>query len=103
MAQRTTSIDLDKDPVHGRLKAEKIIEKVKEFSSGNPTELVLWILEDAVTAGIFAEDIEKIINVAIKIGSRKEGRTAVVGSKEIDYGLGRMYQAYADMENMPYQ
>ena len=50
------------------------------------------------------EGIEKIILTAKKYsGSRKEGKTAIVGPKEIDYGLGRMYQTFSELEGLPYE
>ena len=108
MAQITTTVDLEKElttfVAKGRLSADEIIKKVEEFYTRNPTKLVLWALEEAVTSGISGEEIEKIILTAKKFSARrKEGKTAIVGPKEIDYGLGRMYQAYAGIENLPYE
>jgi ribosomal protein L23 len=108
MAQISTSVDMDRElttfEVKGTLTADEIIKKVEEYYSMHPTKLVLWVMEHAVTAGITSEEIEKIILTAKKnSGSRKEGKTAIVGPKDIEYGLGRMYQAYADIESMPYE
>ncbi len=90
--------------VKGRLTADELIKKVEEFYTGNPTRLVLWLLEDADSSGIMPEDIERVIILAKKYsGSRKNGKTAIVGPKDIDYGMGRMYQAYADIEDLPYE
>ncbi|UCD65437.1 MAG: hypothetical protein JSW69_05270 [Deltaproteobacteria bacterium] len=84
--------------------AEEIIKKVEEYYIKHPTKLVLWVMEHAVTSGISSEEIEKIILTAKKnSGGRKEGKTAIVGPKDIEYGLGRMYQAYADIESLPYE
>ena len=108
MAQISTSVDMDRElttfEVKGTLTADEIIRKVEEYYSMHPTKLVLWVMEHAATAGITSEEIEKIILTAKKnSGSRKEGKTAIVGPKDIEYGLGRMYQAYADIESMPYE
>ena len=108
MAQIETIVDLEKDltmyVVNGELSADEIIKKVIVYYTKHPTKLVLWVMEDAFTAGISTGDIEKIILTARKYaGSRKEGKTAIVGPKEIDYGLGRMYKTFSEMEGLPYE
>jgi hypothetical protein len=108
MARIETTVDLEKDltmyVVNGKVSADEIIEKVVEYYTKHPTKLVLWVMEDAFTEGISTEEIQEIILTAKKYsGSRKEGKTAIVGPKEIDYGLGRMYQTFSEIEGLPYE
>jgi hypothetical protein len=108
MARIVTTVDLEKDltmyVVNGKVSADEIIEKVVEYYTKHPTKLVLWVMEDAFTEGISTEEIQEIILTAKKYsGSRKEGKTAIVGPKEIDYGLGRMYQTFSEIEGLPYE
>jgi len=108
MARIETTVDLEKDltmyVVNGHLSADEIIEKVIVYYTEHPTKLVLWAMADAFTSGISTGEIEKIILTAKKYsGSRKEGKTAIVGPKEIDYGLGRMYQTFSELEGLPYE
>ena len=96
--------DLSVFTVNGELIADEIIERVEEFYTRHPTKLVLWIMDDVDLSAITSESIERIIQTAKKhSGKRQEGKTAIVGSRDIDYGLARMYQAYTGFENLPYE
>ena len=106
MARIETTVGLEKNltmyVVNGRVSADEIIEKVVEYCTTHPTGLVLWVMENAFTKSI--SEIQKIILTAKKYsGSRKEGKTAIVGPKEIDYGLGRMYKTFSEIEGLPYE
>ena len=96
--------DLSVFTVNGELAADEIIERVEEYYTRHPTKLVLWIMGDVDLSAITKEGIERIIQIAKKnTGKRKEGKTAIVGSKDIEYGLARMYEAYTGFENLPYE
>jgi hypothetical protein len=96
--------DLSVFTVNGELTADEIIERVEEYYTKHPTKLVLWIMGDVDLSAITREGIERIIQTAKKnTGKRKEGKTAIVGSKDIEYGLARMYEAYTGFENLPYE
>jgi len=96
--------DLSVFTVNGELTADEIIERVEEYYTKHPTKLVLWIMGDVDLSAITREGIERIIQTAKKnTGKRKEGKTAIVGSKDIEYGLARMYEAYTGLENLPYE
>ena len=108
MARIETIIDSQNDlsvfTVNGALIADEIIERVEEYYITHPTKLVLWIMGDVDLSAITREGIERIIQTAKKnTGKRKEGKTAIVGSKDIEYGLARMYEAYTGLENLPYE
>ena len=108
MATIETIVDSQNDlsvfTVNGKLTADEIIERVEEYYITHPTKLVLWIMGDVDLSAITREGIERIIQTAKKnTGKRKEGKTAIVGSKDIEYGLARMYEAYTGFENLPYE
>jgi 2-phospho-L-lactate guanylyltransferase (CobY/MobA/RfbA family) len=87
--------DLSVFTVNGELTADEIIERVEEYYIKHPTKQVLWIMGDVDLSAITREEIERIIQIAKKnTGKRKEGKTAIVGSKDVEYGLARMYEAY---------
>ena len=96
--------DLSVFTVNGELTADEIIERVEEYYIKHPTKQVLWIMGDVDLSAITREEIERIIQIAKKnTGKRKEGKTAKVGSKDVEYGLARMYEAYTGFENLPYE
>ena len=108
MAKIETIIDSQKDlsvfTVNGALIADEIIERVEEYYTRHPTKLVLWIMGEVDLTAITSAGIERIIQIAKKhTGKRQEGKTAIVGAKDIDYGLARMYEAYTGLENLPYE
>ena len=108
MARIETIIDSQKDlsvfTVNGALIADEIIERVEEYYTRHPTKLVLWIMGEVDLTAITSAGIERIIQIAKKhTGKRQEGKTAIVGAKDIDYGLARMYEAHTGLENLPYE
>jgi hypothetical protein len=108
MATIETIVDSQNDlsvfTVNGELTTDKVIERVEEYYTKHPTKLVLWIMGDVDLSAITSEGIERIIQIAKKnTGKRKEGKTAIVGPKDIEYGLARMYEAYTGFENLPYE
>jgi len=108
MARIETIIDSQNNlsvfTVNGALIADEIIERVEEYYTRHPTKLVLWIMGEVDLTAITSSGIERIIQIAKKhTGKRQEGKTAIVGSKDIDYGLARMYEAYTGIENLPYE
>ena len=47
--------------------------------------------------------LRKFIRRAAQIGVRRQGgRTAVVASDDLQFGLARMSETFADLESMPY-
>lgn len=108
MASIETVVDSQNDlsvfTVNGALMVDEIIERVEEFYTRHPTKLVLWIMGEVDLTAITSAGIERIIQKAKKhSGKRQEGKTAIVGSKDIDYGMARMYEAYTGFANLPYE
>ena len=96
--------DLSVFTVNGELTVDEIIERVEEYYTKHPTKLVLWIMGDVDLSAITRIGIERIIQIAKKnTGKRQEGKTAIVGAKDTEYGLARMYEAYTGFENLPYE
>jgi len=108
MAKIETVVDFQNDlsvfTVNGELIADEIVERVEEFYTKHPTKLVLWIMDNVNLSAITNTGIERIIRTTKKhTGKRKEGKTAIVGSKDVEYGLARVYEAYTGFENLPYE
>jgi hypothetical protein len=108
MATIKTVVDPQNDlsifTVDGDLTADEIIDRVEEYYTKHPSRLILWIMGDADISTLTSEDIERIIQTAKKhSGKRQEGKTAIVGSKDVEYGMARMYEALTGFENLPYE
>ena len=102
MATIDVSIDSQNDvtvfTVRGELTADDILKTIGEYS----TTLILWDAMDGSVSNISAEDFRKISRI-VKTTTKKSsrGKTAFVGRQEIDFGLGRMYEAFANIANLP--
>ncbi len=90
--------------VRGGLSTEEIIDKVKDYYSGNPTRLVLWDMTEAATVGdIATAELKQIINTVKNLWEKRfRGKTAIVISTDVDFGLGRIYMVHAEF-NLPYK
>ncbi len=67
-----------------------------------PTTLILWDFTNATWSGIATDELQELTRKAKKY-SRKGGKTALVFSKDIDFGIGRMLEAFAEMEAYDYE
>jgi len=98
----TPEEDLTIFTVHGALTADEIIKYSAEQYGSNPTKLVLWDVLNGSVNNIDTQDFQKIA-AAVKPYTEKRvgGKTAFVGEFDADFGMGRMYETYAAMENIP--
>lgn len=105
MAEIKTSIDYQLDltvhTVTGSLLASEILAKLETYYRGKPTALILWDFLNATLSEISSEELLRTIKKA-KVFSRKGGKTALVFSQEVDFGIGRMLEVLAQMEGYDY-
>jgi putative salt-induced outer membrane protein YdiY len=106
MAEIETSIDYQLDltfhTVSGNLTSQKLLDKLETYYQGRPTQLILWDFMNATWSGITTDELKDIIRKAKKY-SRKGGKTAFVFSRDADFGIGRMVEAYAEIEGYDYE
>ena len=108
MGHITSSIEAENDltvvTVAGEVDAEQVLGQVISFLSGEPTQLVLWDFREGSLAGLSSADLQLLIERGAPFAdSRKGGRTAIVCSKEVDYGLSRMFQIFASLRYVPFE
>jgi len=86
------------------LSSQEICDELDRYFSGRYTRLVLWDLTRAKNPSWSDADIK---NVAWKVKQyshlRKGGKTAYVVTGDLDFGISRMYQTYADIENVEFE
>ncbi len=56
----------------------------------------IWDLRRVEGVGLTAEDMLRIVEHIRKARGRQPGRTALIVRRDIEFGLGRMYQAYSE-------
>ena len=101
MAQtsRKTEKELTIFTVSGQLTAEEVIAILEEFYCSGCTPHILWDLSKADLSQIKDQQIEKILVVAKKYAHmRQGGKTAIVTSRPVDFGVARMYESLSNLE-----
>ena len=88
----------------GELTFVKQIDVLRDFYAGTPTANVLWDMRNIEGSRISSEELEKII-IFIKRHSDKRppGKTALVSTNDLDFGLSMVSYAYAENENLPWK
>ena len=77
------------------VRAQEILTRMAEFYAGVPTRLVLWDFTNIDLSDISFDDVRTIANLsADRSHDRPGGRTAIVASEQVTYGLSRIYQSY---------
>ncbi len=72
--------------------ANDIIRAIDDFYAGDPTDKILWDFTEADLDSIEVADINRLAQTSRGYAERREqGRTALVFSRDVGYGLGRMF------------
>ena len=108
MGQITSSLEADSDltivTVVGEVNAEQVVNQIISFLTGGPTRLVLWDIREGSLASLSSKDLKMILKRGAQFADRRRGgRTAIVCSREVDYGLGRMFQTLASLQHIPFE
>ena len=96
------SRDLTTYTFMGEISAKDLIKIVEDFYEGELTENLLLDFRQAKPNQQFlSRDLENTARVAKKYWElRKKGKTAIVASTDISFGLARMYEAFTKIEDM---
>lgn len=90
--------------VLGPLDLKDVSEELDRYYSGYITKLTLW---DLTREGQHLWQKEHIIALVKKMKDhsylREGGKTAIVVYKDLDFGLSRMVQTYADIQNIAFE
>ena len=87
--------------VKGNINTLAIITKVKAFIADRPTKFEIWDLTEGAIHSLYAEDIESMAQVfkePAEVG--RIGKSALVFSDNLSYGIGRMIEVYFSMEKI---
>ena len=88
----------------GKMTAADFHSYMVQYYAGKITPLILWDLTKADLSGLTTDEIRKIAQSTREISDiRKGGKTALVFDKTLEYGMGRMFEAYSDIADMPFE
>jgi len=101
------TIDEDQDltihDVTGPVTEEEMYDVLENFYKREPTALLLWDMSQADVSQTTKETLQRFIRKSTLLGgSRQGGRTAVIASENLQYGLARMSEVFVEIESAPY-
>ena len=105
----TLKVDRSKDLTTflgiGEITFEDVHISLRAFYDSKPTMNVLWDLQNATISPLSASDIQNIVQI-IKtfmgdFKSRRGGKTAFLVSKDVDFGLAKIFEGYT--QNLPFK
>ncbi|HUL29981.1 MAG TPA: hypothetical protein VLZ03_05950 [Thermodesulfobacteriota bacterium] len=89
--------------VTGPVSEQEMYGTLEEFYKREPTALLLWDLSKADLSWVTPNMLQRFVRKAVKLGARRRGgRTAVVAPEDLQYGLGRMTEAFVESESAPF-
>jgi hypothetical protein len=102
MAIIDTSIDIDRQltihTVTGEVLPEEVSVKIKTYNESGPTKFILWDFSQATLNKIPSRQVESFVTLTKQYSSlRKGGKTALVFSSDLGFGLGRVYDIHQDL------
>ena len=88
----------------GVVTSEEVQSAIRDFYEKGPiTKNVLWDISEADLTGISSEEVLKITRVPRRsLELREGGKTAIVATDDLAYGMSRMYQAVPQSEPVPF-
>lgn len=88
--------------VSGKLSYDIVVEAIK-LHYPKATYHIIWDLSNCTVSEMTKDDFKQIPSVAKQyLANRTGGMTAYVSNTVSDFGLLRMYTAYAEIADMPY-
>lgn len=88
--------------ITGEVTANEIIMQAAEYMAGKQTDTVLWDFTQATRVKISMGEMHGIANSLKDMTSDgKVRKVALVGSKNINIGLGKLFTAFAQMVGLP--
>ena len=101
-SHRDEALDLTTFVCEGTMTLEEISGRLRAFYERHPTLNVLWDLGQADLSALRTSDVRTLaLSLARQAHVRSGGRTAVVASADLAYGLSRVYQISREIEQNP--
>jgi hypothetical protein len=92
--------DLTVHTIEGPITNHDIIHTFEEYFHGETTSAMVWDFSAAEFNGCRDEDVQSIAVAANKqTAFRSGGKTALVLPGDLQFGLGRMFETFAELEN----
>ena len=108
MAEITTHVDHSKElTIHtivGVVTGREILDKVREVLEGTPTRFVIWDFSAADVTAVSRDAMEQAVGVNKALGGvRRGGKTALILTSDLAFGLGRVYETLMQLREAPFE
>lgn len=85
----------------GTLTGSEILDTMKSFYEGSPTNNILWDTSESILKDTSVENVGQVLSISQKFeSSRHRGKTAIVAPRNYTYGMSRMLQINADTKKL---
>ena len=106
MAQIQKTYDPSKDLTiigfSGKVTVDEIVDAIEDYYRGDITTNLIWDYTSADLTVITSDQLQHISSVAQSYAPlRKGGKTAIVMPDELGFGIGRMYEIFNEMNEVP--
>lgn len=89
--------------VTGAVSAEEIVTKAAEDMAAPQTQHSMWDFTEASSVKLTTVAVEKIAqSLAAHAAHTEGGKVALVGSKMVNIGLGKVFQVFAALAGLPF-
>jgi hypothetical protein len=86
----------------GKITVDDIVQETEALREAGAPKNSLWDLREADLTEISTEDIESLARMMKEtLPDELSGKTAIVVTGDLGFGLGRAYEAYADVTKQP--
>ncbi|MGD0584608.1 MAG: hypothetical protein ABSA86_02380 [Oryzomonas sp.] len=88
----------------GMVSSDELINALHRYYTGHITKNLLWDLTNGSVDKLTTGDIKHISQLVLQHAqTRIGGKTAIVAPSDVDYGMSRMLNTYAEIGNIPFE
>ena len=108
MSTITISHDYSNSLTHvevvGELDHHDVLPVLRDCYEEKSSSLFIWDFSKGNLKEITADDLRKLAHIAQEFGPNQiTGKTALVMEKRANFGVGRMFEVYAESQGLPYE
>jgi len=87
----------------GNITSQDLLSSINSFYDNSPTLYTLWDFSKGSMSSISNESIRQIFSLVQNRGTnRQNGKTAIVATKDLEYGMSRMFQIMSTDNGFPF-
>lgn len=106
MAEINTFIsgELTIKKIIGEVTADELMNALRQFYTGHITKNVVWDLTNGSAGKLMPINIEHIAELVLQHAHvRIGGKAAIVAPNDLNYGMSRMFNTYAELGSIPFE